>query len=58
MTKDEVLQEAYELMKTMTPEQRGDFLKDITSLSLHITLEENLGSNIKDIINKSESKVS
>lgn len=58
MTKEELLQSALELMKTMTPEERGQLVSDMLQLSLNLTLSESLSAGVRNIIKEDEKKVS
>lgn len=57
MNKEELFREIIAVMKTMTAEERGKFIADITSISINLTIKESMSKEVKDAFDKAESEV-
>ncbi len=58
MTKEQLLESTLEVMKEMTPTERGELLADMLQLSLHLAMEESCSSSVREIIDKNKTSVS
>ena len=57
VNKEELFKEVIAVMKTMTPEERGKFIADITSISINLTIKESMSKEVREAFDKSESEV-
>lgn len=55
--KKEVEEKLVELLKPMTSEERGKYLAEITQLTLHMSMLDNLPESMKQALRKNEEKV-
>lgn len=57
VNKEELFKEIIAVMKTMTAEERGKFIADITSISINLTIKESMSKEVKDAFDKAEREV-
>ncbi len=49
MSREKFLEEALELMKEMSPEERGELVADLLQLSIKLSTDECINSSVKEL---------
>lgn len=49
MTKEQFLNEGLELMREMTPSERGELIADLFSISMKLAIDDGMSSTVKDV---------